>query len=135
MAPVLVRLHACNACIGSAGVNRRSRSMKQILLLLATGLVVAGCCSTQNEIQHLSTSDLQIRRYELMYCLSMTHKNGDNRPWQSNAYDEVKYDLEEKEAIEREITRRGVTNYHWPTSVTNPYADDHCHCQCWIATL
>jgi len=109
--------------------------MKQTLLLIAAGLVVAGCCSTENEIQHLSTSDLQLRRYELMYCLSMTHKNGDNRPWQSNAYDEVKYDLEEKEAIEREITRRGVTNYHWSPSVTYRYVHDHCHCQCWVVTL
>jgi len=33
---------------------------------------------------------------------------------QSTAQDEVKDDLEEKEAIEREITRRGVTDYHWP---------------------
>ena len=32
--------------------------MKQIILLLIVGLVVAGCCSTQNEIQRLSTSDL-----------------------------------------------------------------------------
>jgi len=109
--------------------------MKQILLLIATALVVAGCCSTLNEIQHLSTADLQIRRYELMYCLSMTHTNRDNRPWQSNAYDEVKDDLAEKEAIEREITRRGVTDYHWPPSVTYRYVPDRCHCQSWIAIL
>jgi hypothetical protein len=57
---------------------------------------VAGCCSTQNEIQHLSTSDLQLRRYELNYCLGMTRMSWDKRPWQSNAYDEVKDDLEEK---------------------------------------
>ncbi len=93
--------------------------MKQIILLITAGLVVAGCCSTQNEIQHLSTSDLQLRRYELNYCLSMTRMSWDKRrPWQSNAYDEIKDDLEEKEAIEREITRRGVTDYHWPPSVT-----------------
>jgi hypothetical protein len=116
-----------------AEVNRRS-GVKQTLLIIA-GLVVAGCCSTQNEIQHLSTSDLQLRRYELMYCLSMTRMSQDNRPWQSHAYDDVKADLEEKEAIEREITRRGVTNYHWPSSATDQYAHDHCHCQCWIVTL
>jgi hypothetical protein len=86
--------------------------VKQILLLIIAGLVVAGCCSTQNEIQHVSTSDLQLRRYELMYCLSMTRMNWDNRPWQSHAYDDVKADLDEKEAIEREITGRGVTDYH-----------------------
>ena len=108
--------------------------MKQILLLIIAGLVLAGCCSTQNEIQHLSTSDLQLRRYELMYCLSMAHMN-DNRPWQSNAHDEVKADLEEKEAIEREITRRGVTDYHWPPWMTYPFVHDHCHCQRWIVTL
>ncbi len=109
--------------------------MKQITLLIIAGLVAAGCCSTENEIQHLSTSDLQLRRYELMYCLSMMRMSWDRRPWQSNAYDEVKDDLAEKEAIEREITRRGVTNYHRPPSVTYRYVHDHCHCQCWVATL
>ena len=96
-----------------------SGRVKQILLLIIAGLVVAGCCSTQNEIQHLSTSDLQLRRYELMYCLSMARMSSDNRPWQSNAYDDIKADLEEKEAIEREIARRGVTAYHSPPWVTD----------------
>jgi hypothetical protein len=110
-------------------------SMKQILLLIITGAVVAGGCSTENEIQPLSTSDLQLRRYELMYCLSKARMNWDNRPWRINAHDEVKADLEEKEAIEREITRRGVTDYHWPPWVTYPHVHDHCHCQRWIVTL
>ena len=109
--------------------------MKQILQLIIAGLVVAGCCSTQNELQHLSTSHLQLRRYELMYCLSMARMSWDKQPLQGNAYDDVKADLEEKEAIEREITRRGVTNYHWPPSMIYPYAPDHCHCQDWIVTL
>ena len=119
---------------GSARVKRR-RSMKQVLLLIIAGLVVAGCCSTQNEVQHLSTSDLQLRRYELMYCLSMTRLSWEKRPWQSNAYDNVRADLEEKEAIEREIARRGVTAYHWPPSATYQYVHDNCHCQCWVVTL
>jgi hypothetical protein len=110
-------------------------SVKQIILVTIAGLVVAGCCSTVNEIQHLSTSDLQLRRYELMYCLRMTRMNWDKQPLQSNAYDDVNSDLAEKEAIEREITRRGVTDYHWPPSVTYRYVRDHCHCQCWVATL
>ena len=88
--------------------------MKQVTLVIIAGLVVAGCCSTENEIQHSSTSDLQLRRYELKYCLSMARTSWDKRPWQSNAYDDVKDDLEEKEAIE--ITRRGVTDYHWDPS-------------------
>ena len=113
---------------------RGGAEVKQILLPIIAGLVVAGCCSTQNEIQHLSTSDLQLRRYELMYCLRMARMSWDKQPLQSNAYDD-KADLEEKEAIEREITRRGVTNYHWASSVTYPYVHDHCHCQDWIATL
>ena len=119
---------------GSARVKRR-RSMKQVLLLIIAGLVVAGCCSTQNEVQHLSTSDLQLRRYELMYCLTMTRLSWDKRPWQSNAYDDVRADLEEKEAIEREIARRGVTAYHSPPWVTDQYVHDHCHCQCWVVNL
>ena len=109
--------------------------MKQIILLITAGLVVAGCCSTQNEIQRLPTSDLELRRYELNYCLSMTGMSWDKRPWRNNAYDEVKDNLEEKRAIEREITLRGVTDYHWPPSVTYRYVRDHCHCQYWVATL
>ncbi len=109
--------------------------MKQIIAMTIAGLVMAGCCSTQNEIQHLSTSDLQLRRYELMYCLSMARTSSDKRQWQSNAYDDVKADFEEKEAIEREITRRDVTDYHWPPSEAYRYAHDHCHCQCWVAHL
>jgi|SRR5215471_20436664 len=107
----------------------------EILLAAIAGLVLAGCCSTENELQRLSTSDLQLRRYELMYCLSTTRMSWNNRPWQSSAYDEVRDDLEEKQAIEREIARRGVTDYHSPPSVTYPYVHDHCHCQCWVVTL
>jgi hypothetical protein len=114
---------------------RRSGSVKLVPLLMIAGLIVTGCCSTQNDLQHSPTSDLQIRRYELKYCLSTTHMSWDNRPLQSNAYDDFKADLQEKEAIEREITRRGVTDYHWPPSVTERYVDDHCHCQCWVVTL
>jgi hypothetical protein len=102
---------------------------------MIAGLVVAGCCSTHNELQHLSTSDLQLRRYELMYCSSMARRSWDKQPLQSNAYGEVNADLEEKEAIEREITRSWVTDYHWPPSVTYQYEHDHCHCQDWIATV
>ena len=109
--------------------------MKQILLVTIAGLVVAGCCSTHNELQYVSTSALQLRRYALTYCLSMARMSWDKQPLQGNAYDDVQADLEEKEAIEREITRRGMTNYHWPPSVTYQYVHDHCHCQCWIATL
>ena len=109
--------------------------MKQIIPLIIAGLVVAGCCSTKNDIQHLSTSDLELRRYELNYCLSMTRMSWDKRLWQSNAYDDVKDDLAEREAIEREITRRGVTDYQWPPSMTYGYVNDHCHCQHWVAIL
>ena len=77
--------------------------MKQITLLITAGLVVAGCCSTQNEIQHLSTSDLELRRYELNYCLSMARMSWDKRPWQSNTYDDVKADLEEKKPSSKKL--------------------------------
>jgi len=109
--------------------------MKQVLLLIIPGLIVASCCSTQNEIQRLSTSDLQLRRYELMYCLSVARTSWDKQAWQSNTYDDVGADLEEKEAIEREIARRGVTAYHSPPWVTYRNAHDHCHCQCWVVNL
>jgi len=110
-------------------------ALKHLLLLLISGLVVAGCCSTQNDLQRLPTSDLQLRRYDLMHCLSTTRMSWDKQPLQSNSYNEVQADLEEKEAIEREITRRDVTNYHGPPSLTKGYVHDRCHCQCWVVNL
>ena len=109
--------------------------MKQILLPIIAGLVVAGCCSTNYDLQRSLTSDLQLRRYELMYCLTMARTNWDKQPLQNSAYGEIRDNLDEKEAIEREITRREVTNYHWPPSVTYQYIHDHCNCQDWIVTL
>jgi hypothetical protein len=109
--------------------------VKLVPLLIITGLVAAGCCSTQNEFQHLSTSDLQLRRYELMYCLSTKRTSEDKQALQSNAYDEVTADLEEKAAIEREIARRDVTAYHSPPPLSNGYVDDRCHCECWVVHL
>ena len=109
--------------------------MKQVLLLIIAGLVVAGCCSTQNDLQRLYTSDLQLRRYDLMHCLSMARTSWDKGPVQNIPHDDVAADLEEKAAIEREITRRGVTDYHWPPSMTDQYVHDHCHCQDWVVTL
>ncbi len=58
----------------------------------------------------------------------------DKQPLQSNGYNEIRDNLEEKAAIEREITRRGVTDYR-PPWVTNRYIRDRCHCQCWVVTL
>jgi len=109
--------------------------MKQLSLLLIAGLVVAGCCSTNYDLQRSPTSDLQLRRYDLKHCLTMKGMSWDKQPLQSNAYNEVQEDLQEKEAIEREITRRDVTNYHWPPSVTYQDVHDHCHCQDWVVTL
>ena len=109
--------------------------MKQLSLLLIAGLVVAGCCSTETDIQRSQTSDLQLRRYDLKHCLSMQRMSWDKQSLQNNADNDVAADLEEKEALEREITRRGVTNYHWPPWVTNQYLHDHCHCQDWVVTL
>lgn len=109
--------------------------MKQIIFSIIAALVVAGCCSTRNDIQRSATSDLQLRRYELKHCLSMARTSWDKQVWQSNGYNDVNADLAEKEAIEQEITRRGVTNYHWLPSERYRYVRDHCHCQCWVVTL
>ena len=109
--------------------------MKQVLLLIIAGLVVTGCCSTQTDLQRWSTSDLQLRRYDLMHCLSMARTSWDKKPVQSNTHDDVAADFEEKAAIEREITRRDVTDYHWPSWVTDQYLHDHCHCQDWVVNL
>ncbi len=75
--------------------------MKQLSLLLIAGLVVAGCCSTEYDLQHSPTSDLQLRRYDLKHCLSMKGMSWDKQPLQSSAYSEIQADLEEKAAIER----------------------------------
>jgi hypothetical protein len=109
--------------------------MKKVLLQIIAGLVVTGCCSTQNDLQRLSTSDLQLRRYDLMHCLSMARTSWDKEPVQNNGYDDVRADLEEKAAIEREIARRDVTAYHSPPSMTDQYVHGRCHCQCWVVNL
>ncbi len=109
--------------------------MKQIIFSILTGVVVAGCCSTRNDIQRSATSDLQLRRYELKHCLSMAHTISDKQVVQSSAYNDGTADFEEKQAIEREITRRGVTDYYWAPSGPYPYTHDHCHCQDWIVRL
>src|SRR5215470_11488999 len=114
-------------------LNRRS-SVKQISLVMIAGLIVTGCCSTQTDLRS-PTSDLQLRRYDLKHCLSMQRMGWDKQPLQTNAYNEVTADLEEKAAIEREITRRDITNYHWPPSMPYEYVHDRCHCQDWIVTL
>jgi hypothetical protein len=85
-------------------MNWKSRRVKEILLMIIGGVLGAGYCSTKNDLQRLSTSDLQLRRYELMYCLSMARPSWDKQPLQDNAYSDVKDELEEKEAIEEEIT-------------------------------
>jgi hypothetical protein len=109
--------------------------VKQIILLIIQGLVVAGCCSTRNDIQHAATSDLQLRRYDLKHCLSMAHTSWDKQLRQSDGYNDLNADFEEKAAIEREITRRGVTDYYWASAGPYRYVDDHCHCQHWVVRL
>ena len=109
--------------------------MKQLSLLLVAGLVVTGCCSTNYDLQRSPTSDLQLRRYSLKHCLSMQRMSWDKQPLQSNADNEVTADLEEKAALEREITRRDITNYHWPPSMPYGYVPDRCHCQDWVVNL
>jgi hypothetical protein len=70
-----------------------------------------------------------------MYCLSTTRMSWDKQPLQSDASDDVRADLEEKEAIEGEIARRGVTAYHSPPPATYRNEHDRCHCQCWIVSF
>jgi len=70
-----------------------------------------------------------------MHCLSVTRTSWDKGPVQNNGYDDVRADLEEKAAIEREITRRDITNYHWPPSMPYGYVHDRCHCEDWVVNL
>ena len=96
---------------------------------------MAGCCSTMNDIQNSRTSDLQLRRYDLKHCLSSQRMSWRNEPSQIDGSENVTADLEEKAAIEREITRRDVTDYHWPPPMTDQYIHDRCHCREWVVTL
>jgi hypothetical protein len=109
--------------------------VKQIIIFIVAGLIVAGCCSTRNDLQHSSTSDLQLRRYELKHCLSMARTSWGKQPLHSNAHNDVEENLDEKQAIEGEITRRGVTDYRWAPSGPYRAVRDHCNCQCWVVTL
>ena len=109
--------------------------MKHIAILMIAGLILASCCSTRNDIQRLSTSDLQLRRYELKHCLSMARTSWDKQVTHSSAYNDVEENLEEKNAIEGEITRRGVTDYRWAPSGGYQRSHSHCNCQCWVVTL
>ena len=58
----------------------------------------------------------------------------DKKQWQPND-DEVAANLDEKGAIQGEITRRDVTDYHRPPFVTDGNGRDRCHCQEWIVNL
>ena len=118
-----------------ARADRRRQSVKQIIFSIIAGLAMGGCCSTRNDIQRLATSDLQLRRYELKHCLSMARTSWDKQVGHGHAYNDVEEDLEEKQAVEGEITRRGVTNYHWMPSGAYRSEHDHCNCQCWVVTL
>jgi hypothetical protein len=108
--------------------------VKQLSLQLIAGLVLAGCCSTNYDLQSSPTSDLQLRRYDLKHCLSTSRMGWDRKQWQPNT-DNVTADVDEKAAIEGEITRRDVTDYHWPPSLTNGHRRDRCHCQDWVVRL
>ena len=109
--------------------------MKHIIILMIAGLILAGCCSTRNDIQHLATSDLQLRRYELKHCLSMARTGWDKQVTHISAYNDIEENLQEKQAIEGEITRRGVTDYRWTPSGGYQRSDGHCNCQRWVVTL
>jgi hypothetical protein len=100
---------------------------------MIAGLILAGCCSTRNDIQRLSTSDLQLRRYELKHCLSTARTTWDKQVTHSSAYDDVEENLAENNAIEGEITRRGVTDYRWTPS--GGYQGLHGNCNCQVGLL
>ena len=65
----------------------------------------------------------------------MARTSWDKQPLQTNAYNDVEENLDEKQAIEGEITRRGVTDYRWAPSGPYRAVRDHCNCQCWVVTL
>jgi hypothetical protein len=85
------------------------------LITITLGMLMIGCGSIERRnIQRSSTADLQLRRYQAMSRLSGPHY------FSGRAFDDggVSDDTNEKEAIERELMRRGAIDYQSAPHVT-----------------
>lgn len=70
-------------------------------------MLLAACGSMEKEIRQSSTADLQLRRYQAMSRQSGPH-------YSSGRFGDdggISNDTDEREAIERELTRRGAMDY------------------------
>jgi hypothetical protein len=99
-----------------------TNQMKKLILLLPC-LVLLGCAYSRMEhrVAKMSTSEMQLRRYQLMYRISQPRAdfNFGNTGWfHRTVLEENDLQLAEKEAIERELTRRGAIDYRSEEHVT-----------------
>jgi hypothetical protein len=89
--------------------------MKTLIVAAMTTLLM-GCATARMEkrVAQMSTADLQLRRYQVMSRLSGPHY------FSGRAFDDagISDDTEEKEAIERELARRGALDYRTAPHVT-----------------
>jgi hypothetical protein len=65
----------------------------------------------------------------------MARTSWDKQQLPTRSYNDVGENLEEKQAIEGEITRRRVTDYRWTPSGAYRSEHNRCNCQCWVVTL
>ena len=74
-----------------------------IVALAITGISLSGCGTIMNShVHHMNNSELQLRRYQLAIRT--------NRTVWGTALDDWNDDMREKEAVEKELMRRGVLN-------------------------
>ena len=93
---------------------RHNINMNKAVLQLLVAISLTACGSMERNIRRSSTADLQLRRYQAMSRLSGP------RYFSGRAFDDggVSNDTDEKEAIERELMRRGQLDYQSAPHVT-----------------
>src|SRR5262245_23491914 len=74
-----------------------------IVAIMLIAMAFTGCGTiTNSQVHHASTQELLLERYQLAVRT--------NRSAWGNAYDDWSDDMRKKEAVERELMRRGVIN-------------------------
>jgi len=84
---------------------------KKLTLLLLLAFALIGCASIDSKVARLSTSELELRRQQIQYRLAATTGQW-SYGWGPGSHDVIgeRNDLlKEKEAIERELLRRGLS--------------------------
>ncbi len=84
---------------------------KKLTLLLLLAFALISCASIDTKVARLSTSELELRRQQIQYRLGATAGQW-SYGWGPGSHDVIgeRNDLlKEKEAIERELLRRGLS--------------------------